>query len=128
VRDSLLLSFLCLSILPAGSQTPATHTEAAMQCADTSKRDSGDVVVTNTCAFNIVVAASTPERTYSLGNLDPGGSRSIPTSTHNEWRVFSCRWPGTPADPAVGKDVTYNTVKYECDVQSPSPQPEQSPS
>jgi hypothetical protein len=99
-----------------------------MQCADTSKRDSGDVVVTNTCAFKIIVEASTPGGTRSLGNLDPGGSDSIATSAHNPWRVFSCTWPGTPVDPAIGKGVTYNTVKYECDVQTASPQAEVSPS
>jgi hypothetical protein len=31
-------------------------------------------------------------------------------------------------DPAIGKNVTYNTVKYECAVQAASPQAEQSPS
>ncbi len=120
------LFVLCLSIAISRAQVHATHAEAAMQCADTSKRDSGDVVITNTCNFKITVQASTPGGTQLVRNLDPGDSGSIAASAHNPWRVFACTWPGTPADQAAGKEVTYATVKYECDVQTASSPAQQS--
>ena len=123
------LAFLALSLsaVTAGTQVNAAHTEPAMQCADTSKRSQGDVVVTNTCDFKIVVQTSTPIRTQLPRNLDPRGSSAIEESAHSPWRVFACTWPGKPADP-VGKGVAYTTVKYGCDVQTAFPQAQQSPS
>jgi hypothetical protein len=121
-RCLVLLFVSCVSIVISRAQVHATHTEPAMQCADTSKRDSGDVVVTNTCDFKINVQASTPGGTQSVRSLDPAGSGSIAASAHNPWRVFACTWPGTPADQVAGKEVTYATVKYECDAQTASPQ------
>jgi hypothetical protein len=126
-RNFSLLCALVMSVVISGAQVPA-HTEPAMQCVDTSKRDAGDVVVTNTCAFKITVQASTPGGTQLGRNLDPGGSISIASSAHNPWRVFACTWPGTPADQSAGKELTYATVKYECNVQSVSPQTLQAPS
>lgn len=128
MRKFLALSVLCLFTVLIGAQGQSTHSDAAMQCADTSKRDSGDVVVTNTCAFKIAVKASTPVGTQSLGNLDPGSPSRIATSAHNPWRVFSCAWPGTPMDPATGKDVTFYTKEYECDIAAASQQTQQSTS
>jgi hypothetical protein len=122
----LLLFVLCLPIVISRAQVVATHTEPAMQCADTSKRDSGDVVVTNACDFKITVQASIPGGTQMVRSLDPGGSGSIAASAHNPWRVFACTWPGTPAEQNTGKEVAYATVKYECDVQTASPQVQQS--
>lgn len=127
-RTPLLLCVLGLSVVISGAQVRAAHTEPAMQCADTSKRDAGDVIVTNTCDFKITVQASTPGGTQLVKNLDPGGSGSVAASAHNPWRVFACTWPETPADQAAGKEVTYATVRYECDVQMVSPQTQQSPS
>jgi len=109
----------------SSAQVAATHSEPAMQCADTSKRDSGDVVVTNSCNFRITFQASTPAGTQSVRNLDPGGSRPIAASAHSAWRVFACAWPGSPTDEA-GKEVTYATVKYECEVPATSQQIQQS--
>jgi len=106
----------------AAAQAQITRTEPAMQCADTSKRDSGDVVVTNTCAFKITIQASTPDGTQPVKNLDPGGSVSVAGSAHSPWRIFACTLPGAPADQPAGKQVTYSTLKYECDAQTASPQ------
>lgn len=126
-RSLLLVCVLIMSVGISGAQV-AAHTEPAMQCADTSKRDAGDVVVTNTCGFRITVQASTPEGTQLVKSLDSGGSGSIAASAHNPWRVFACTWPGTPADQAAGKEVTYATVQYACDVRTVSPQTPQTPS
>jgi hypothetical protein len=120
-RNIFVLCALVMSVVVSMAQV-TTHSEPAMQCADTSKRDAGDVVVTNTCDFKITVQASTPAGTQLAKTLDSGGSGSIAASAHNPWRVFACAWPGTPADPATGKEVIYATVKYECDVQTASPQ------
>jgi hypothetical protein len=126
--QKLILFFvLSLSVVAAGAQVNATRTDPAMQCADTSKRSQGDVVVANTCNFKITVQTSTPGATQLAKNLDPGGSSTIEGSAHSPWRVFACTWPGTPADQA-GKEVTYATVKYECDVQPPSAQTQPSSS
>jgi hypothetical protein len=124
----LLLWLLGLSVVISGAQVRAAHTEPAMQCADTSKRDAGDVVVTNICSFKITVQASTPEGTQLVKTLDAGGSGSVAASAHSPWRVFACIWPGTPADQSAGKELTYATVNYECDVQTVSPQTPQAPS
>lgn len=117
---------LVLSAVGGGAQVNPTHTESAMQCADSSKRSLGDVVVTNTCDFKIVVQTSIPAGTQPPKNLDPGGSSTIEGSAHSSWRVFACNWPGTPLDKA-GKEVSYTTVNYGCDVQTTSapssPQP-----
>ena len=121
------LLMVCLSVVIGRAQAPATHTESAMQCADTSKRDAGDVLIVNTCNFKITVQASTPDGTQSMRSLDPGGSSSIAGSAHISWRVFACAWPGIPADEA-GKEVTYATVKYECNAPAALPQNEQAPS
>src|ERR1700722_7128366 len=118
----LFLCVLGLSVVIGGAQVRAAHTEPAMQCADTSKRDAGDVVVTNICTFKITVQASTPEGTQLAKTLDAGGAGSVATSAHNPWRVFACIWPGTPANQSAGKELTYATVNYECDVQTVSPQ------
>ena len=125
-RNVTLLFLLCLTIVVSEAQVPATLSEPAMQCAETSKRDSGDVVVTNSCNFRITFQASTPEGTQSVRNLDPGGSGPIAASAHSAWRVLACTWPGNPANEA-GKEVTYATVKYECEVQATSEQVQQSP-
>jgi hypothetical protein len=98
-----------------------------MQCADTSKRSQGDVVVTNTCDFKITVQASTPGGTQLGRILDPGGATTIEDSAHNPWRVFACTWPGTPADQAE-KEVTYATTKYACNVHTATAQSQQSAS
>jgi hypothetical protein len=127
-RNLLLLCVLGLSVDTGGAQVRATHTEPAMQCADTSKRDAGDVIVTNTCDFRITIQASTPAGTQLIKNLDPGGSGSVAASSRDSWRVFACTWPGIPEDQAAGKEVTYATVKYECDVQTVSAQTQQSAS
>jgi hypothetical protein len=121
-----VLSVLCLTFLPCDAQVHPVHTESAMQCADTSKRNSGDVIVTNTCAFKIMVEALTPEGTQLMKNLDPGESASIPTSALSPWKVFSCTWPGTPMDPVSGKNATYKIVEYECDIDAAF-QPTQQP-
>lgn len=126
VRNLLPLCVLGLSAIIIGAQVTA-HTEPAMQCVDTSKRDAGDVVVTNTCDFKITMQASTTAGTQLVKNLDPGASGSVATSAQNPWRVFACTWPGTPADQAGGKEVTYATVKYGCDVQTASSQTTQAP-
>lgn len=126
-RNILPVCVLVMSVAISGAQVAAS-TEPAMQCADTSKRDAGDVVVTSTCGFKITVQASTPEGTQLVKNLDPGGSGSIAASAHNPWRVFACTWPGTPADQSAAKEVTYATVKYECEVQPVSPQAQPTPS
>lgn len=56
-----LLSFVsCLSVVISRAQVQVIRTESAMPCADTPKRDSGDVVVTNTCAFKIIVRHRLP--------------------------------------------------------------------
>jgi hypothetical protein len=121
VRSYIFLWAMLLFVVLGEAQVHPAHTEAAMQCVDTSKRDSGDVVVTNTCNFKITVEAVTPEGAQLLPTLDPGGSGSIATSARNPWRVFSCTWPGIPAEPSSGKSVAYRTVNYECDVQTSLP-------
>jgi hypothetical protein len=125
-RNLLLSLVSCLCAVMSRAQVQLIRTEPAMQCADTSKRDAGDVVVTNTCAFKIIVEASTPGGTQSARALDPGGSSKIEASARNPWRVFACTWPGTPADQAE-KEVTYATVKYACNVQTASAQDQRSP-
>lgn len=121
-----LLLIVSLSAVAVGAQNLPTHTEPAMQCADTSKRDAGDVLVVNTCNFKITVQASTPEGTQPMRSLDPGGSSSIISSAHSAWRIFACASPGAPADE-TGKEVTYATVKYACNVPAVSAQTQQAP-
>jgi hypothetical protein len=125
-RKFLPLLIFFLSAIAVSAQNSAAHTEPAMQCADTSKRDSGDVLVINTCNFKITVQASTPEGTQPTRSLDPGGSNSIAGSAHSAWRIFACAWPGNPADE-TGKEVTYATVKYACNAPAASPQTQQAP-
>jgi hypothetical protein len=127
-RNLFLLSVWGLSVVVCGAQVPAAHTEPAMRCANTSKPDAGDVVVTNTCDFKITVQASTPGGTQLVRNLDSAGSASIAAPAHNPWRVFAGAWQGTPAIQAAGKGVTYATLRYECDVETESPQTQQAPS
>jgi hypothetical protein len=127
VRKVTLSFLLCWSAIASEVQVAPTHSQPAMQCVNTSNRDSGDVLVTNLCNFKITFQASTAEGTQSVRNLDPGGSGSIAASAHNPWRVFACEWPGVPADE-TGKEVTYITVKYQCPVQTAvqgTPQPSQ---
>jgi hypothetical protein len=99
-----------------------------MQCADTSKRDGGDVVVTNTCDFNITIQASTPGGTQKVRTLDPRASASIAVSAHEPWRVFACTWPGIPKDQVPGNEVSYASVKYDCEVPAVSSPAEPAPS
>jgi hypothetical protein len=121
MRPLLFLSVLYLPLILGGAQIPATHTESAMQCIDTTKRNSlREIVITNTCNFKIRVQASTAAGTQLARNLDSGDSDSIATSDHNPWRVFSGTWPGSPKDAPAGTDVTYATVNYECDTQTAS--------
>jgi hypothetical protein len=125
-RNFLLSLVSCLSVVISRAQIQVIRTEPAMPCADTSKRDSGDVVVTNTCAFKIMVQASTPGGTQSARALDPGGSSNIEGLARNPWRVFACTSPGTPADQAE-KELTYATRKYACAVQIANAQAQRSP-
>jgi hypothetical protein len=124
-RNSLHLSTFCMSVILV-AQVQTIHTEPAMQCADTSKRESGDVIVTDICAFKITIQASTSSGIRSIRNLEPGGSAPVAGSAHSTWRVFACTAPGTPRDPG-GKEVTYATLNYECKVQTASPQTLSSP-
>ncbi|MFZ0815067.1 MAG: hypothetical protein WAM78_06085 [Candidatus Sulfotelmatobacter sp.] len=129
IEPNLLLFFvLSLSVVAASAtQVNATRAEPAMQCADTSKRSQGDVIVNNTCNFKITVQTSTPGATQLVKSLDPGGSITIEGSAQSPWRVFTCTWPGAPADQA-GKEVAYATEKYECAVKTASAQAEPSSS
>jgi hypothetical protein len=120
-RIVFLFFVLSLSVVAGGAEVNATRTEPAMQCADTSKRSQGDVVVTNTCDFKITVQTSMLGTTQLVKNLDPAGSSTIEGSAHSPWRVFACTWPGAPADQA-GKEVAYATEKYECAVKTASAQ------
>jgi len=124
-RNLLLLCVWGLSVDTGGAQVRATPSEPAMRCADTSKRDAEDVIVTNTCDFRITIQASTPAGTQLIKNLDPGGSSSVAASSRDWWRVLACTWPGISEDQA-GKERTYATVKYECDGQTVSAQTQQS--
>ena len=128
-RSVLLLLFIfALNLITTIAQVYGAHTEPAMQCADTSKHDVGDVVVANTCEFNITIQASTPGETQKLKTLDPGTSASIAGSAHDPWRVFACAWPGIPKDQVSGNEVTYASVKYECDEPAVSSPTEPAPS
>src|SRR5580700_1597499 len=124
-RNLLLLCVWGLSVDTGGAQVRATPSEPAMRCADTSKRDAEDVIVTNTCDFRITIQPSTPAGTQLIKNLDPGGSSSVAASSRDWWRVLACTWPGISEDQA-GKERTYATVKYECDGQTVSAQTQQS--
>jgi hypothetical protein len=126
-RKTFLLCVLVMSVVVSVAQV-TTHPEPVMQCVDTSKRDAGDVVVTNTCDFKITMQAATTAGTQLAKNLDPGASASIAASAHNPWRVFACTWQGTPADQSGGKEVTFATVQYECNVQTVAPQTPQATS
>lgn len=128
-RSVLLLLFIfALNLITTIAQVYGAHTEPAMQCADTSKHDVGDVVVANTCEFNITIQASTPGGTQKVKTLDPGTSASIAGSAHDPWRVFACAWPGIPKDQVSGNEVTYASVKYECDEPAVSSPTEPAPS
>lgn len=104
-----LLSFVSyLSVVISRAQVQVIRTESAMPCADTSKRDSGDVVVTNTCAFKIIVRHRLPG-----GHFPCEVEQTISSPLSNpllRWAVGGNSLPGRAEKLPEPPEETMNSV------------------